>query len=80
MKKIIVLFIIFISMFGLTACAGDNANTFHTSVEDKTEKIHNDIAAGSIRHVNISGNAKSIVIKQSADKYFEFNNKSNYTF
>lgn len=75
MKKIIVLFILFISMSGLTACAGDNANTFRTLVEDKTEKIHDDIAAGAIRHVNISGNAKSIIIEQSADKYFEFYNK-----
>lgn len=72
MKKITVLFIMFIIISGLTACAGDNANTFHTSVEDKTEKIHDDIAAGAIRHVNVSGNAKSIVIKQSLDKYFEF--------
>lgn len=74
-KIVIVLFIMFISMSGLTACAGDNANTFHTSVGDKTEKIHDDIAAGSIRYVNISGNAKSIVIEQSADKYFEFHDK-----
>lgn len=47
---------------------------FSTSVNDKTEKIHDDIAVGNIRNVNISGNAKSIVIKQSADKYFEFHN------
>lgn len=75
MKKIAFLIILIICMAGLTACIKDNANTSKTAVGDKTEKIYEDIAAGNIRSVNISGNARSIVIEQSADKYFEFHNK-----
>lgn len=36
--------------------------------------MHDDIDAGNISHVNISGNARSIVIKQSINNYFEFYN------
>lgn len=74
MKRIIFLFMILINMAGLTACTKDSANFFSTSDEDKTEKIHDDIAAENIRQVHISGNAKSIVIRQSANEYFEFYN------
>lgn len=61
MKKTAVLFIMCICMGGLAACA-----------EEKTD---DDIAADNIRHVNISGNAKSIILKQSTGNYFEFHNE-----
>lgn len=71
--------IMFISMAGLAACVEDNADSFHTSADEKItdeegEKIHDDIAAENIRYVTISGNAKSIVIRQSATEYFQFHN------
>lgn len=80
MKRIAALSIMLICMTGLTACAKDNANTLNTSAQDimeeahSTEKIHDDIAAENIHYVNVSGNARSIVIRQSENKYFEFYN------
>lgn len=77
------------NMIGLTACAENNTDTVNTSaeanitednivdnnvVDEEGEKTHDDIAADNIRYVYISGNAKSIVIKQSADKSFQFHN------
>lgn len=67
MKRIIALLIILISLTGLTACAIDSG-------QDRPEKIHDDIAAENIQHVHINGNARSIVIRQSANQYFEFYN------
>lgn len=40
----------------------------------KKEKIHEDIPADNIRNVNISGNARSIIIEQGANDNFEFYN------
>ena len=65
MKKIVVLFIMLISMAGLTACV---------TVQDEIEKLHDDIAADNIQHVNISGNARSILIRQGESEYFEIYN------
>ena len=65
MKKIVVLFIMLISMAGLTACV---------TVQDEIEKLHDDIAADNIQHVNISSNARSILIRQSENEYFEIYN------
>lgn len=67
MKRIIVLLIMSISLAGLTACAIDSG-------QDGPEKIHDDIAAENIQYVHINGNARSIVIRQSANQYFEFYN------
>lgn len=79
MKRTAILFIMLISMAGLTACVKDNTNTPNTSIDDHIinengEKIHDDIAGENIRYVNISGNAKSVVIEQSANQSFEFYN------
>lgn len=83
MKKIAILFIMIalISMTCLTACVGDSTNTFNTSaqaaiVNENADgvKIHDDIAAKDIRYVNINGNAKSIVIRQGTNNYFQFHN------
>lgn len=79
MKKIAVLFIMLISIAGLTACAEGSTDTFDTSAGDTIAnedgvKIHDDIAAENIRYVNISGNARSIVIRQGTNEYFQFHN------
>ncbi len=63
--KIIILFA-FVFMIGLTGCQNVN--------NEKNEKIHNDIPADKIRNVNISGNARSIIIKQGTTDNFEFYN------
>lgn len=86
MKKIAILFMLIplISVAGLTACADNSTNSFstsNTSVEsaiangdENGVKIHDDIAAENIRYVNISGNARSIVIRQGANESFQFHN------
>lgn len=76
MRKIKGICFLCISVFSIllfTSC-GDEKSTSNFTSNENGEKIHDDIAAGNIRHVNISGNARSIVIKQSANKYFEFHN------
>lgn len=40
MKKIVVVFIMLISMVGLTACVKENANIFDTSIQDEIEKFY----------------------------------------
>ena len=67
MKKIVALFIMLISMVGLTACGV-------ILVQGEIEKLHDDIAADNIQHINISGNARSILIRQSENEYFEIHN------
>ncbi|MCM1040312.1 MAG: hypothetical protein NC434_13420 [Ruminococcus sp.] len=74
MKKTVVLFIMIMYMAGLTACAKDGIDTFNTTGEDKPEKIHDNIDAENIQYVTLSGNARSIVIRQSAGEYFAFYN------
>ena len=61
-------------MGGLTACVKENVNIFDTSVQDEIEKLHDDIVADNIHYVNISGNARSILIRQSENEYFEIHN------
>lgn len=75
MKKISILFCMLISIFCLAACAKDSTDTFDTSAQNETEKLHDDVAAENIRYVTISGNARSIVIRQSEDENFSFFNK-----
>ncbi|MCM1388438.1 MAG: hypothetical protein NC231_14000 [Bacillus sp. (in: Bacteria)] len=74
MKKIVALLIMFMCIFGLTACVTNGTDTFNTSGQDKPEKIYDDIDAENIKCVTISGNASSIVIRQNANEYFEFYN------
>ncbi|MDE6762781.1 MAG: hypothetical protein K2J73_03755 [Oscillospiraceae bacterium] len=74
MKMMAALLIILICIAGLTIGVNDNDDAFNASSQSQSEKIHDDISAENIRHVNISGNARSIVIRQSADEYFEFHN------
>lgn len=74
MKVIAAFWIIILGVTGLAIAVNNNADAFDTSAQSQTEKIHDDISAENIRHVNISGNARSIVIRQSANEYFEFHN------
>lgn len=57
-------------MFIVTACE----HNFENISNEKNEKIHEDIPADNIRNVNISGNARSIIIKQGVTGNFEFYN------
>lgn len=74
MKKIVGLFFMFVGMAVLAVCLKDGTKTVAASVGEEWEKLYDDIAAGDIGCVSISGNARSIVIKQSVDDYFEFYN------
>lgn len=76
-KKIVM--IMLISMVSLKACVKENDKPFHTSsgnnINDINEKkIHDDLTVEHIKYVNISGNARSIVIKQSDSPYVQFYN------
>lgn len=75
MKRILNLMIILVCMVWMTACGADNAVDFDASAQEESKKIHNDISAENIQHVNISGDARSVIIQQSADEYFAFYNK-----
>lgn len=66
MKRVAALIISLIGMVGLTACAADEQN--------RPEKMHEDVAPENFQQVNISGNAKSIVIRRSESENFEFYN------
>ncbi|MCM1237282.1 MAG: hypothetical protein NC489_45010 [Ruminococcus flavefaciens] len=74
MKKAIILFVMLMSMVGLSACATDKLNTSDISTPDRPEKMYEDVAVEDFRQVNISGNASSIVIRRSESKNFEFYN------
>ena len=57
----------------LTSCRDDNKAVKHASVEHE-ENVYEKIEAKDIRRVKISGNARSIIIKQDADTAFKFQN------
>ncbi len=57
-----------------TSGTKDDPNRSDTPVQDRPEKMYEDIAAGNFQYVNISGNAKSIVIRRSESENFEFYN------
>lgn len=61
----------FVFMIGLTGCGNEDIKNISN---EKNEKIHDDIPADEIRNVNISGNARSVVIKQGTTDNFEFYN------
>lgn len=74
MKKIALLFLVMISLSGCAVGAKDGMADFDIFAEERPEKIYDDIAPESFRQVNISGNAKSIVIRPSSSENFEFYN------
>lgn len=67
------LFVCVLCTILFTACE-DQKNNLNITSSEKGEKVHDDIEAGNISHVNISGNARSVVIKQSENNNFEFYN------
>lgn len=77
-KKVVMLMLISVAV--LTSCNKDTTEFFHTSEnnininEENGEKIHDDLTVEHIKYVNISGNARSIVIKQSENPYVQFYN------
>lgn len=56
-------------ILSLTSCRDDNKAVKHASVEHE-ENVYEKIEAKDIRRVKISGNARSIIIKQDADTVF----------
>lgn len=72
-KGIRMLFVCVLCTILFTACE-DQKNTLNITSSEKGEKVHDDIEAGNISHVNISGNARSVIIKQSENNNFEFYN------
>lgn len=73
-RAMITLFVVFMSVVGLSACATDNLNASDISTPDRPEKMYEDIAVEDFKQVNISGNASSIVIRRSKSENFEFYN------
>lgn len=74
MKRTIILFVMLISMVSLTACTTDTPDLSDATVQDRPEKIYEDVTAENCEQVNISGNSKSIVIRRSDSENFEFYN------
>ena len=74
MKRITVLLLILIGLAGCMADVEDGTGGFDMFAEERPEKIHDDIAPGDFKQVNISGNARSIVIRTSSSENFEFYN------
>ena len=72
-KKIIILVCALLAILNIVACEQvkeDSANQRESSIQ-----AFEDINLENIHQVNISGNAKSIVIGQSANENFEFHNE-----
>ena len=72
-NRMILLLAVVIMIFAISGCTTQSDISSGVAL-DRTEKIHYDIAAENIHHVNISGNARSIVIRQSENEYFELHN------
>ena len=74
MKIAIFLFVMLMTMTGLSACAADDLNASDPSAPDGPEKMYEDIAAEDFKQVHISGSASSVVIRRSESENFEFYN------
>ena len=72
-NRMILLLAVAIMIFVISGCT-TQADVSSGVTLDRKEKIHYDIAVENINHVNISGNARSIIIRQSENEYFEFYN------
>lgn len=75
-KRISLICLCVFCVFLFTACGNsfEGNNDTQNMSSDKKVKIYDDIPAGNIKNVNISGNARSIVIKQGVTDNFEFYN------
>lgn len=74
MKRMAILLLTLVWIAALSACAMDNNSASGVQGQDGPEKIHDDVAAENIRSVHVSGNARSVVLRQSADESFAFYN------
>lgn len=74
MKRAIFLFVMLMTMTGLSACAADDLNASDPSAPDGPEKMYEDVAAEDFKQVHISGSASSVVIRRSESENFEFYN------
>lgn len=72
-NRMILLLVAAIMIFSISGCT-IQADVLPGVALDRKEKVYYDIAAENIHHVNISGNAHSIIIRQSENEYFEFYN------
>ena len=72
-NRMILLLVAVIMIFSISGCTIQLDVPSGVALNRK-EKIHYDIAVENIHHVNISGNARSIIIRQSENEYFEFYN------
>lgn len=72
-NRMVSLIIAVIMIFAISGCT-IQADVSSGVALDRKEIIHYDIAAENIHYVNISGNARSIIIRQSENEYFEFYN------
>lgn len=76
MGKIKAICFLCLSIFCTFLCISckQEKNTLNFTGKEDEEQVYDNIAAEDIGHVNLSGNAKSIIVKQGVNKYFEFNN------
>ncbi len=72
-NRMVSLLVAVILIFAISGCAAQE-DVSSGVAPDREEKIHYDIVAENIHHVNISGNARSIIIRQGENEYFEFYN------
>ena len=72
-NRMILLLVAVIMIFAISGCTTQLDISSGIAL-DGTEEIHYDITTEDIHHVNISGNARSIIIRQSENEYFEFYN------
>ncbi len=72
-NRMILLFAAAIMIFANSGCTAQAGVSSGVTL-DRKERTNYDIAAENIHHVNISGNARSVIIRQSENDYFEFYN------
>lgn len=86
MISLIIVAMMILVISGCTTQVDGSSGTAPDAVQiedDETEQIYDDIAAENIHHVNISGNARSIIIRQGENENFEFYNgdlDTNHTY
>lgn len=72
-NRMIILLAAAIMIFAISGCA-TQADVSSVVTLDRKEKINYDIASDNIGNVNISGNTRSVIIRQGEMEHFEFYN------
>ena len=72
-NRMILLLAAVIMIFAISGCT-TQADVSSGVTLDRKEKSYYDITSENIHYINISGNARSIIIRQSENEYFEFYN------